>query len=76
MAQINDKIFKEKKIKHLKSVFGVATKGCNKCCYATWHGVKTNFECLLVCAVKAYLLKLQDADYERDADRPNLTSAQ
>ncbi|GFW45197.1 uncharacterized protein TNCV_716991 [Trichonephila clavipes] len=31
---------------------------------------------LLVCAAKIRLLKLQDADHERDADQPNPTRAQ
>ncbi|GFV55303.1 uncharacterized protein TNCV_5010501 [Trichonephila clavipes] len=43
-----------------------------------------DFECLLVgensillvCAAKVRLLKLQDADHERDADQPNLTRVQ
>ena len=46
--------------------------------------IQTYFECLLVeenfillvSAAKVRLLKLQDADYERDADQPNPTYAQ
>ena len=45
---------------------------------------QTVFECLLVkenstlleCAAKVHLLKLQDADHERDDDQPLITRAQ
>ena len=40
LVQINNEIFKVYKKNCLKSVFGVATKSCNKCCYMMWHGIK------------------------------------
>ena len=41
LLQINDEIFKEKKIiKGAKSVFGMASTRYNKCCCTMWHGVK------------------------------------
>ncbi|GFX29278.1 hypothetical protein TNCV_3218121 [Trichonephila clavipes] len=47
------------------------------------HDIESAFECLpveensilLVCAEKVRLLKLQDADHDRDTDKPNPTSA-
>ncbi|GFV32594.1 hypothetical protein TNCV_2960041 [Trichonephila clavipes] len=58
-----------------KSVFGLATTRCNKCCYIPW-------QILNVCLWKRIpyrmyaQLKLMDADHERDGDDLNPTRAQ
>ena len=91
LVKINGEIFKVKKIeiKCPKSVLCVVIRRCKTFCYTTKHAVK---QILWLCSkirvlveenprlleysAKARILKLQDADHERDADLANRISAQ
>ena len=78
------KLKKTNKRKSPKLVFGVATLLCNKMFLYDEVYNQTDFECLLqednstltVIKAKVCLLKLQDADLQRDITQLNTTNAQ